>query len=293
MALVIVGVALGMGLVALRAGEDQPSRAHHGPSVARFTFHDGPLPAVTAPPANSGQAPVPIEEPSSAEAALASYLTLLAREDLTSAYALLDGPSLQRYASTAAWARAQADRAPISAFELGGSRPAFVAGGEVAEIEVWATHRPSLDAVRGLVPARSRSLWQVRMEQGRWRVGAEPLVVSPTLPPDAAADDVVRAWLQRLQACDRPGAAVLQASTYLYGPASLVGEPCARPAGWEVGDTGGLDQAGDQRDFVAAFGPAVATWARAVPIRTPAHRFLVVVAPLGDTWRVMGVAVMK
>ncbi len=41
--------------------------------------------------------------------------------------------------------------------------------------------------------------------------------------------------------------------------------------------------------YLSTFGPEVQTWARLVPVQGPKTRFAVVVAPLGDAWRVLGV----
>jgi 4-amino-4-deoxy-L-arabinose transferase-like glycosyltransferase len=44
----------------------------------------------------------------------------------------------------------------------------------------------------------------------------------------------------------------------------------------------------DPSGYVAAFGPEVRTWARVVAARGPRSSLLVVLAPLGDAWRVLG-----
>jgi len=289
--IVAVGLVLGVGIaLAVRGGDAAPVRATQPPSVTRFDFFDGALPQVTA---DSGVATVgaaPAEEPATAEAAVSLYLRALADGRPETAYPLLDGASRQRYPSTGSWVRAQADLAIPTGFELGPSRSAFGAG-EAVEIEVVATHRPSLDPVRGLVPGRSRALWVATREQGAWRVGAQPARAVAILPPDADATMAVSGWVTRLQACDGAGAAASQAGTYLYGPADFVRAPCDVKGAWTVGDPVGLDRTPDPKDYLAAFGPGVGGWTRLVPVDGPGSRFYAVVAPMGDAWQVMGVAV--
>jgi len=136
------------------------------------------------------------------------------------------------------WTRAQVDRAQPVTFETATVRPSVDRPGAV-EVEVAATHRPSLDPIRGLVPGRSSSVWLVRKESDAWRVAADPVSFRPILPAEAAATDVVQRWVSRL----------------------------------------------------AAFGPDVNVWGRLVPVSGPGNKFLAAVAPMGDGWQVMGVAV--
>jgi hypothetical protein len=108
-------------------------------------------------------------------------------------------------------------------------------------------------------------------------VAAEPASVRAELPRDGRAPEVVSAWVQRLLACDRQGAAALQAGAELYGPADLAELPCRERGRWTVAAPQGFDAAVEPEAYVAAFGPEVGSWAR-----------LVVVGPLGDAWRVVG-----
>ena len=290
--IVVAGLAIGAGVVlAVGRGDPRPVRAGHPPSVTRFDFLDGVLPPIgDTSGVAAGPTPAPAEEPATPEAAVALYLRSLADGRPEAAYAVIDGPSRQRFPSAASWTRAQADLAIPTSFEIGPTRAAF-ATGDLVEVEVTATHRPSLDPVRGLVPGRSRSLWQARREEAHWRVGALPVSAVPVLPADADATLAVSGWVDRLQACDRAGAAVSQAGTYLYGPADFVQAPCQTKGEWTVGGAVGLDGTPDAKDYLAAFGPGVGGWTRLVPVDGPGSRFFAVVAPMGDAWQVLGVAV--
>lgn len=285
------GLAIGVGLTVVVRDSTTPAAGGaggHPPSVTRFEFTAGPLPAVTAPvPAATDQAPA--EEPATAQGALALFLQAMVDGRLGVAYAVLDEPGRRRFPTEPAWQRFWADTPRPAGFEVGPARAAFGGDGDVLEIEVTSAHVPSLDATRGLVPGRALALWQVRREGDRWRVAAEPVTVRPLLPPETSASAVVDEWVARLRACDRQGAAAMQAGAYLYGPAAFVQAPCEQQGGWRVGVPTPFDAATDQRDLVAAFGPGVGAWARLVPVEGPRARFSAVVAPLGEDWQVVGV----
>jgi hypothetical protein len=287
-AVVVTGLALGVGAISVFGGrEDTPSYRPQPASITEFAF------ATTvpdAPPAAPEQIPGLAAEPADARAAVTAFLQPLAdgRPDL--AYPLLDEASRRRYPTLASWTRAQVDRPAPLTFAVGAGRPSPDRPGAV-EVDLSATHRPSLDPIRGLVPGRSASVWLVRQEADGWRVSADPLTFRPVLPPEAGATDVVQRWVSLLAACDTSNAAGLQVASNLYGPASLVHAPCATHGAWAAGAPTGLDRTPDPRAFLAAFGPEVGTWARLVPVQGPQSRFLAAVAPMGDGWQVMGVAV--
>ncbi|MGI8810118.1 MAG: hypothetical protein ACR2KK_20190 [Acidimicrobiales bacterium] len=284
---VVAGLALGVGGIALFDSDDKPSYRPGTPSVAAFSFPTT-VPDTPAPLPES--IPDLAVEPANARAALSAFLEPLADGQPAQAYPLLDEASRRRFPTMASWIRAQADRATPVTFEPGAQRPDPERPGAF-QVDLTATHRPSLDAVRGLVPERSASVWLVRREGASWRVSAEPLSFRPVLPADAAATDVVQDWVSRLAACDGAGAAELQVAAHLYGPASLVRAPCEARGSWTAGEPVGLDTTPDPRAFLAAFGPEVGTWARLVPVVGPGSTFLAAVAPMGDGWQVMGVAV--
>lgn len=285
-AVVVAGLALGLGGITLYRNHNQPSYQPHPASVRQFAFSTE-LPG--EPPAPAAVAP-PDVEPADAKAALVQALQTMADGKPQQAYSLLDAPSRKRFPTLTSWISAQANLVQPLTFEVGASRPA-PAQADAVDFDVSATHRPSLDPFRGLVPARSQSVWEVRRENGAWRVGAEPMTFRPILPADASATPLVQSWLQHLVACDSAGAASLQVSGALYGPAGLVQAPCAKRGTWTAGAAEGLDGTPDPKAFLAAFGPEVGTWARLVPVQGPGASFLAAVAPMGDGWQVMGVAV--
>lgn len=284
---VACGLALGVGGIAYFDRDKTPAYQPGTPSVTAFSF-------ATTVPEGPPREPEPVPaldaEPGTALAALAAFLQPLTDGTPAGAYPLLDDASRRRYPSLAAWINAQADRATPHTFTVGTSRPSPDRPGAF-EVDLSATHTPSLDPIRGLVPARSTSTWLVRLENDAWRVSADPLAFRPVLPGDAAATAAVQGWVSLLAACDAPGATALQVTPHLYGPAGLARTPCETPGTWTAGEPTGLDRTPDPRAFLAAFGPEVGTWARLVPVRGPAGGFLAAVAPMGDGWQVMGVAV--
>lgn len=286
--MVAAGLALGVGGIAVFGGKDKPSYQPGTPSVTAFAFSTS---VPDAPPATPEIAPSVNVEPATPKAAVAAFLQPQADGRPEMAYALLDEASRRRFPTLASWIRGQADRATPLTFEVGASRPSPDRPG-ATEVDVSATHRASLDTIRGLVPARSSSVWLVRREGDAWRVSSDPLTFRPILPAEAGATSVVQGWLTAMAACDAPGAARLQVAPNLYGPAALVKEPCEKHGTWTAGQPVGLDRTPDPRAFLAAFGPEVGTWARLVPVSGPdSTRFLAAVAPMGDGWQVMGVAV--
>ncbi len=283
---VVAGLALGLGGIALVRAHDKPTYHPHPPSVKAFAFSAS---APDLPATATADVAAPAVEPADAPAALTAMLQALAAGTPDQAYPLLDGPGHARYTSVGAWTDAQANLVQPLTFQLGASRPA-PGQADAVDIDVSATHKPSLDPFRGLVPARSQSVWEVRREAAGWRVGSEPVRFTPLLPADASAGPVVQDWVSRLAACDTAGAASLQVTASLYGPAGLVRAPCEEHGAWTAGQAEGLDHTSDPKAFLAAFGPEVGTWARLVPVQGPGMKFLAALAPLGDSWQVMGVA---
>jgi len=286
-AVVVVGLALGVGGIAVFGGDDKPSYQPGTPSVTAFSFATS---VPEGPPRAPEVLPVLATEPADARSAVTAFLQPLADGSPEQAYPLLDEASRKRFPTMASWIRSQADRATPVTFEVGDARPNRERPGAF-EVDSSATHNPSLDATRGLVPGRSSSMWLVRRESETWRVSAEPLSFRPVLPAEAVATDVVQAWVSLLAACEQSTAAQLQVKAGLYGPANFVQAPCQQRGTWSAGQPVGLDSTPDPRAFLAAFGPEVGTWARLVPVQGPGSKFLAAVAPMGDTWQVMGVAV--
>ena len=275
----VAGLALGIGAaVVLHRGSPAPVAT---PSVQRLDLPGAPVGAPSpAPTAGRGRAAAP----GSAGAALKQFLEATARQDFATSFELLDKASRDRWDSVASWTEAQADRSPVTGVQVGQERPA---GGAV-EVTADVTHPAAIDPFDGLTPGRTIEVWRASRDGSSWRIAADPVSVRPVLPSDRTAPDAVQAWVERLIRCDDPGAAALQAMPSLVGPADLAKAPCRERGAWKVAGARTLDDAADLQPYVAAFGPDVQAWARIVPVQGPSTQFTVVVAPLGDTWRVLG-----
>jgi hypothetical protein len=281
----LAGLALGVGAtLALPGLGGRPAPAA---SVQRLDLPGamgptGPGPAGTGEAGKAGARPLAA---GTARAAVRRFLQAGADGDLEVAYGLLDEAGRRRYPSLARFTRAQADRALVTAVRVGRERRA---GPGRADVTVTLGHPAAIDPFAGLVPARTVEVWRASRQDGRWRVAADPVSVRADLPSDDRAPGAVTAWVERLLACDRAGAAGLEAGAQLYGPADLAERPCAERGRWTVAAAAGFDAAVEPEAYVAAFGPEVAAWARLVPVQGPRTRFSVVVGPVGDAWRVLG-----
>lgn len=281
---IAAGLAVGVGgAVWLWA-----DRGGHGfkpiPSVAQL--HLPAASATAAPPASADHpAPAaPAVEPRDARAAVTAFLAAGRDGDAVAAYALTDAATHARFSTIGQWRSTAADRPRPTTFTVGAARQ----HGQAVDVDVEVTQPAELDPFVGLVPAHASAVWSARLEDGHWRVAAAPSEVDPILPADASATPVVQSWLDRLAACDTAGARPSQAADYLYGPVGFYERPCRQHLQLHAGPARPLDASIDDATLVAAFGPDVRGWARAVPVEGPDH-FLAAVAPLGDGWRVIGV----
>jgi hypothetical protein len=285
----VLGLGLGAGGARL-IWRDGRAAAKPEPSAARVRLpksvaQPGPRP-ITPPPA-----PIPAVEPSTPREALINFFQAQIDKNADAAYALITADSRRRFPSLSTWERSAVDRLLPASFELGAERAAELDHGQAVDIDVNARHEAALDTFSGLVPGRARETWRVWREDNHWRVDPEPVKAVPVLPLDQTAEDVVRAWVARTEACDGNGARTLQVSSLLYGPIQLGQAPCKERGTWTVGFTTRFDAAPDNGAYVAAFGPGIGSWGRLVPVKGPRSHFFAAVGPLGDDWRVIGVLV--
>jgi hypothetical protein len=257
-------------------------------TTGRDPLQDRSFTAATAPPASvpALDCATAAAAPGTAAAALEAFLRAEATGEPSASYALLTSDSRTRYPTLEAWVEARPNRVRPVAFCLRSERSVAT---DAVELEVAATHRPSLDPFVGLVPARSSQRWLVHRERAGWRVPSAPQRFEYLLPGDQAAAQATSAWVERLASCDRRAAQTLQAARHLYGPADLPARPCRERGRWTAGAALTLDHAADAQTLLAAFGSDVLTWGRAVPVRGPRSHFYAALAPIGDDWRVMGV----
>ena len=278
----VIGLLLGFAVAALLFRDEGPSNFSGAPSVETVDLPAGGAIASVTPTT----VPAPIAEPATAPEALEQFLTAERERRGESSFALLDATTAGEFGSVAAWTSQRANRLLPETFTITSVTPT-VAG---ADVTIAAQRTPAVTPLTGLVPARSEEVWRLDRSTGAWRVQrGRAAEVRPLLPPDAAAQVVAASWLERAAACDDEGRKALQLPGELLGSPALAAGPCDRPDSPSVGGTAvPLAEVSNSTVFVSAFGPGVGRWARAVAVDGD-PRFTIVLAPLGDEWRVMGV----
>lgn len=208
-------------------------------------------------------------------------LELLQAGDVAGSYGLLDEAGRRSFATVEAWERRRSGAAPIVSFEIG-----EVSGGEVAATVV---RDPVLDPFQGLVPARERQTWTaVEVAEG-WLVGAQP-EIEYLLPPDAEAAAAAVEWARDVQACDEAGATARQAVEILFNASTTLPAVCGATGTVAAGAVGNLDAGPVSADIVAQYSSDALNWARVVPITIGDLRLSIIMAPIGDSWEVLGVS---
>lgn len=234
----------------------------------------------------------PTAEPASARAALLAFLDAeIADRDATmparsaDSFALLDVDTQRRIGSVEAWRQTRAARVVPAAADITVERRVDAG----VELTVAASRPPSLTPFRGLVAARTVEIWRVERSDRGWRVaGGRPVSSEPQLPSAAAAVASAQRWIDASSSCDAAAARSHQLDELLLGAASLTAEACAGGAGWRAADPVPVDGLSDITALVAAYGSGVVDWARAVPVTKADQQIVVVLGPVGDDWRVMG-----
>jgi hypothetical protein len=215
----------------------------------------------------------------SVEQALDVLFTAEQRGDYGASYALLSTQGRREYATQARWQRRRTRLPAVAAFTV------------VADSNGMATatvrHEPALDAFRGLTPAQERQTWKGRKERGGWLLDVDPRVTL-ALPNDGAARNAAQEWAQAVQRCDQTGARSLQAVDQLFGDATQASGLCGSPDAVAAEAVRDLAAGPEAADIVAQYSTDALTWARTVDITQPVT-FRVVLAPLGDMWKVIGV----
>ena len=278
-ALVLGGVALGVAV-----------------AVGGSTLVGGDEPAVTAlgrPAAPEGSAPLldasrladvegPRTRADTPAQAVEAFLSAEQSGDHEASFGYLADALRLDYGSPAAWVADHPDALPpVTGFTVEGAPdPGSSAS---AAVTTLTRYRSGLDAVTGLVPARARTSWATVREDGGWAVDLSATTQSALLPPDEDASKAVRAWAERLQQCGAPTAEL----DALRGRVELARQLCGSAGSVTAGQPAALTQI-DAPPLQTSFGGDVVSWARTVPLEGPVP-LRAVVAPVDDTWTVVGV----
>ncbi len=216
--------------------------------------------------------PAPAPAPSAAEA-VQRYASAEAAGDWAASYALLGDEDRTRVGSFAAWVDEADDRLPLLSLA-----DVTMDGTTVVTTAVLDAR---LDEAR-FVPGRARIEWRPVAVDAGWLVSPTATRVDAQLPPQESATSVVDAWL----AGRRRGETTGQYAGNLLGQPTLVERLPADDL--RAGAPGPLAAAPDPQVAVHAFGPDASRFVRAVPV-DGSVRLVVLVAPYGDAWEVVGV----
>jgi hypothetical protein len=272
--LALVALVLFVALVAACNDDDQNDEGSTLPAG----------PTTTAPPAAPGASvsdPTAIPQGATPadtlEAAVQTLLTAEQGGDHATSYALLDAASRAEFPSPGDWERRRSQFPAMVSFRVERADDS----GVVALVQ----HQPGLDPFLGLSETERQTWTGVHTSRG-WLVDGEPDRVF-VLPPDAAAATAAKAWLQAVQRCDQTGAGADQAVADLYGDVTKASGLCGSTGEIVTGAVGMLQSGPASSDIVAQYTTDALTWTRVVRVTAPVP-FGVVMAPIGDTWKVLG-----
>ena len=225
--------------------------------------------------------PQPTPRPRLSEA-VRDFLAAEQRLDRDASFLLLSRQSRAEYADVNDWLRRRQELPAVTGFRIEGGGAGDKAGMVVAVVE----HEPGLDPFRGLSPARENQTFTGRQEAGGFLVDGDP-ATEPILPPEEKAAEATAAWVAAVQACDQPKAGGLQAVSELFGSARGAMGLCGKAGPVTTGAVGRLAPGIASTDIVAQYSTDALGWARVVRLTSPAA-FGVVLAPIGDGWKVLG-----
>ena len=75
-----------------------------------------------------------------------------------------------------------------------------------------------------------------------------------------------------------------------YGTATGTDHLCRSKGTVTVGKVGPLEAGPSSADLIAQYSTDALSWARVVPVNAPTGHFTVVVAPLGQVWKIVGLS---
>lgn len=265
-----------MALVLIAAlgacSDDGGDEADAGPTTT--TAEPATTPS-TVPP---GEGAVPQE---SLRAAVDVFLAARVANDAEASYRVLGGPVVEEYRDLAEWEMRLSELSPPTGYDLAD-------GDDPAEVVATVTHEPGLDPFIGLSAGEETQTFTGVEVDGGWLIDAEP-EVEIVLPADDAATSAVVAWATAVQACDEAAADALQGIDTIFGQSVGAGELCESTGAVEAGPPEQLLGGPESADLIAQYSTDAIEWARAVPVTAPTTAFFVIVAPIGDEWKVIGV----
>lgn len=265
---VVIALLLAV-LSACSGGDDEAA-----PDEEQVTATTTTSPTTTAP----GTAPTPR---ATLREAVEALLTAEANGDHAASFRLLGDEARKTYKDVPDWSTRRSQLPAVTGFEI---EPSASTDTVVAVV----THTPGLDPFIGLSPARERQTWTGVRREGGWLVAGEPEVAF-LFPPEPRAATAVVTWAGAVQDCDEASAARSEAIAQIFGVSEGAAELCRSTGEVTVGAVERLESGPQSADLVAQYSTDVFEWARVVPVTAPTTPFYVVVAPLGDVWKIVAV----
>lgn len=261
-------------LVGACSTKDKPTAESHASSTVPTSAGTTSLP--------QGATPQP-----TAAGAVGTLLAAEQRGDHARSYNLLSSRGRAQYPALSKWEKRRSQVPPITSFTLG--RTSRRAQSRVATVVAEVRHAPGLDPFVGLSAARERETWTARQEGSDWLADPDPSV-DYELPPNAAAASSALRWARAVQACDKAAARALQAVDELYSNGSPAPPLCRAKGTVTTGRATRLQAGPSSSGLIAQYSTDVLAWARVVRVSAPSISFSVVLAPLGDMWKIVGLS---
>lgn len=217
--------------------------------------------------------------------AVTDLLAAEQRLDHGASFLLVSRQTRLEYKDVADWTKRRQELPAVKGFRLAPESEG-AAGDRAGKVAAEVEHEPGLDSFRGLSPARETQTFIGRREGDGWLVDGDPNT-EPILPPEPKAVEVATAWVAAVQACDQPKAGRLQAVAILFGSADGAVGLCSKSGPVTPGAVGPLSAGVASTDIVAQYTSDALVWARVVRVTSPGV-FGVVLAPIGDSWLVLG-----
>lgn len=220
------------------------------------------------------------------ERAVQALLAAEQRGNHLTSYRLLSPAGRSRYPHLSDWEQRRAEMPAIIAFAVTG-RPHTGSSSRSADVHVEVQHKPGLDPFVGLSAAHERQTWVGRRQGSGWLVDPDPSVFYE-FPPADQATTAALSWARAVQQCDKAAAGRLQAVADLYGSSAGTTRLCRSTGAVRAGQLGPLQAGPSSADLIAQYSTDALAWARVVPVTAPSGHFSVIVAPLGEMWKIVG-----
>jgi hypothetical protein len=214
--------------------------------------------------------------------AVTALLTAEQHGDHAASFLLIDDAGRADYPDVLRWRDRRNELPAITGFRIVGN------GKAANSVDVLVEHAPALDPFIGLSPAQEHEIWVGRREHGGWLLDADA-TSDPVLPADSGVAPAAMAWLQAAKACDANAVNAAQGVTQLLGVGNAVDQLCAAKPVLDAGKPGPVKAGAATQQLVAQYNADAVGWARSVTLTGGTQPIDVLLAPIGDAWRVIGV----